>query len=65
MTTIGPLLHAVVRLRKPGGRCVFSVPHPCFNLNGTKLVLEVEDREGQLVEMYSLKVSNYLHVPPG
>ena len=65
MTTSTLRLHALARLLKPGGRFVFSVPHRCFNLNGTKLVLEVADREGQLVEMYALKVSNYLHVPSG
>ncbi len=65
MTTIEPLLRALVRLLRPGGRFVFTVPHPCFRLNGTRLVLELEDREGQLVETYSVKVSSYLHVPPG
>ncbi len=65
MTTIEPLLHALARLLKPGGRFVFSLPHPCFNLRATKLVLELEDREGQLVETYAVTVSNYLHVPPG
>lgn len=65
MTSIEPLLHALARLLKPGGRLIFTVPHPCFNLNGTRLVLEVEDREGQLVETYAVQVFNYLHVPPG
>ena len=47
------LLHALVRLLKPGGRVVFSLLQPCFHLHGTRLGLEVDDREGQLVEPYA------------
>lgn len=62
---IGPLLRALPRLLRPGGRFVFSVPHPAFNFPaGSKLALEEEDREGGLVEVRSVKVSNYLRVPP-
>jgi 2-polyprenyl-3-methyl-5-hydroxy-6-metoxy-1,4-benzoquinol methylase len=65
MPTIDPLLHALHRLLKPEGRFVFSVPHPAFNSNAVRLLLEEEDRDGALVETYSVKVSGYLHVPPG
>ena len=46
------LLHALVRLLNPGGRVVFSLLQPCFHLHGIKLVLEVDGREGYLVETY-------------
>ena len=63
MTMIEPLLHALTRLLKPGGRFVFSVPHPAFNIPaGTRLALEEEDRGGELVETRYVKVSNYLRV---
>ena len=64
MTTIEPLLRAVPRLLKPGGRFVFAVPHPCFNNNETRMSLEREDREGTLIERYAVQVANYLHQSP-
>ena len=53
LTTIGLPLHALVGLRKPGGGVVFSVHQPYFHLHGTKLILEVDDRKGHLVETYA------------
>jgi ubiquinone/menaquinone biosynthesis C-methylase UbiE len=65
MVTIDPLLRAVTRLLVPGGRFVFSVLHPAFNIAGaTTLGLEQEDRAGTIVETYYVRVSNYLHVSP-
>lgn len=62
---IGPLLRALPRLLKPTGRFVFSVPHPAFNFPlGSKAALEEEDRDGELVEVRYVKVSNYLRVSP-
>ncbi|HSH76946.1 MAG TPA: class I SAM-dependent methyltransferase [Herpetosiphonaceae bacterium] len=62
MPTVEPLLHALRRLLKPGGRFVFSVPHPAFNMpGGSKLGLEEDRAEG--IEAYYVKVSNYLRVP--
>jgi 2-polyprenyl-3-methyl-5-hydroxy-6-metoxy-1,4-benzoquinol methylase len=65
MPTIDPLMRALRRLLKPTGRFVFSVQHPAFNSNAIRLVLEGEDRDGALVETYSVEVTGYLHVPPG
>ncbi len=65
MPSIDPLMRVLRRLLKPEGRFVFSVQHPAFNSNAVRLVLEEEDREGTLVETYSIKVTGYLHVPPG
>lgn len=64
MPAIEPLLRALGRLLTPAGRFVFTLPHPAFNSpGGTRLALEEDDREGQLVETYSVKVINYLDVP--
>ncbi|MBI4198171.1 MAG: class I SAM-dependent methyltransferase [Chloroflexi bacterium] len=61
MTTIEPLLSALRELLVPGGRLVFSVLHPCFNnAHGTKLALEEEDREGELVETLYVKIHRYI-----
>jgi hypothetical protein len=65
MPVIDPLMRALRRLLKPKGRFVFSVQHPAFNSNAVRLVLEEEDRDGALVETYSVNVTAYLHVPPG
>jgi 2-polyprenyl-3-methyl-5-hydroxy-6-metoxy-1,4-benzoquinol methylase len=65
MPTVDPLMRALRRLLKPEGRFVFSVQHPAFNSNAIRLVLEEEDKDGALVVTYSVKVTGYLHVPPG
>lgn len=65
MLAIDPLMRVLRRLLKPKGRFVFSVQHPAFNSNAVRLSLEEEDRDGTLVETYSVKVTGYLHVPPG
>ncbi len=61
MAAIEPLMSALRRLLKPGGRFVFSVLHPCFNNpGGSTLVAEEQDREGGLRVVYSVKVSKYI-----
>ncbi len=65
MPVITPLLSALAKLIKPGGRFVFAIPHPCFNSNATRLALEEEDRGGELPETRSVRVNAYLQIPPG
>ncbi len=65
MTDIEPLFRAVTRLLAPGGRFVFSIPHPCYNSNAIRMSLEEEDRGGMLVETAAIKVVDYLDIPPG
>lgn len=62
--TIQPLLSALSRLLKLGGRFVFAVPHPCYNSSGITMLAEQEDRGGDLVTTHAIKVFDYLHVPP-
>jgi 2-polyprenyl-3-methyl-5-hydroxy-6-metoxy-1,4-benzoquinol methylase len=64
MATIEPLTSALARLLKPGGRFVFSVMHPCFNNTAMKKVVEEEDRAGELVTVYSVKISGYMGMAP-
>lgn len=61
MVTIDPLLQAVARLLKAKGRFVFTLTHPSFNSTTSKMALEQEDRNGQVVETYYIKVSDYLN----
>ena len=61
---IQPLMHALVRLLKPGCPFVFSVLHPAFNSAGMRMIAEREDVDGQLVERSGVVVHRYLHVEP-
>ncbi len=60
MADIGPLASALSRLLKPGGRFVFTVPHPCFNMASAKRAAEEEDRDGELRTHYYAKISEYM-----
>ena len=60
MAEIEPLMRALARLLRPGGRFVFSVIHPCFNNPHVIQVAEVVDREGEIATIYSVKVSGYM-----
>jgi SAM-dependent methyltransferase len=57
---VGPLLRALSRLLRPGGRFVFSIMHPCFNNAYTTHVAEMEDRDGETVYTYSIKIPRYM-----
>jgi 2-polyprenyl-3-methyl-5-hydroxy-6-metoxy-1,4-benzoquinol methylase len=60
MAEIEPLMCALARLLRPGGRFVFSVIHPCFNSAHTAHVAQLEDRGGEIVTTYSIKVFTYM-----
>jgi 2-polyprenyl-3-methyl-5-hydroxy-6-metoxy-1,4-benzoquinol methylase len=61
MATIDPLMCALSRLLRSGGRFVFSVLHPSFNSSdGCVMVAEQADLNGELVTLYSVKVSQYI-----
>jgi SAM-dependent methyltransferase len=60
MSEIVPLMRALARLLRSGGRFVFSIMHPCFNSVHTTLMGEQEDRQGSIVTTYSVKISGYM-----
>ena len=60
IATIQPLMNAVSKLLKVGGRFVFSQTHPCFNTAGIIRTAELEEKDGQITTIYSLKISQYL-----
>jgi purine nucleosidase len=60
MAEIRPLMHALSRLLRPGGHFVFSVIHPCFNHPHMAHMAEMEDRGGEIVTIYSVKVFGYM-----
>lgn len=59
MAAIDPLFMALTRLLKPGRPFVFSVMHPCFNTVHTNLIAEEQDRNGELVTTFSVRVFKY------
>lgn len=60
MAEIEPMFAAVARLLKPGGRFVFSIPHPSFNNAYIRKALEETDREGELVVETAIKITGYI-----
>jgi 2-polyprenyl-3-methyl-5-hydroxy-6-metoxy-1,4-benzoquinol methylase len=60
LAEIRPLLRALSELIRPGGRFVFSVLHPCFNNPHMIQMAEMEDRAGEIVTVYSVKVFGYM-----
>jgi 2-polyprenyl-3-methyl-5-hydroxy-6-metoxy-1,4-benzoquinol methylase len=60
MAEIGPLMQALSKLLRPGGRFVFSVIHPCFNNPHMSHVAEMEERDGNFVTTYSVKIYGYM-----
>jgi 2-polyprenyl-3-methyl-5-hydroxy-6-metoxy-1,4-benzoquinol methylase len=60
MADVRPLMEALSSLLRPAGRFVFSVLHPCFNNPAIVQTGELQDRGGEVVTTYSVKVSRYL-----
>src|SRR5437660_7658765 len=61
MADIQPLFLALTKLLKPAGCLVFSLLHPCFNSGRVVQIREREDVAGQIVDRYSVRVSDYIH----
>jgi SAM-dependent methyltransferase len=60
MAEIEPLMKALASLLRTNGRFVFSVMHPSFNNPSIVQMGEMEDRSGELVTTYSVKIPRYL-----
>ena len=66
MPVIEPLIMATRRLLTTRGRFVFSIQHPAFNSNATRLCAEsVTLDDGNEVAMHSVRITSYLTTPPG
>jgi SAM-dependent methyltransferase len=59
MAAIEPLAAALPRILRAGGRFVFSITHPCFNTSGVRLVRELEDAGGELIERAGVVITRY------
>lgn len=58
--TIDPLLRALQVLLKPGGRFVFSISHPCFNSNGSRMTAELINEAGRTEQIFGVHITRYL-----
>jgi SAM-dependent methyltransferase len=59
LPTIDPLLRAVRQLLVPGGPFVFSVSHPCFNSNGSRMTAELINEGGRTEQVFGVHVTAY------
>ncbi|MFT3786994.1 MAG: class I SAM-dependent methyltransferase [Tepidisphaeraceae bacterium] len=59
LPTIDPLVQAVRRVLKQGGRFVWSVGHPCFHTNEAVKVGTQIDGEGEPVQTFGCLVTRY------
>ena len=60
MAEIEPLFRTLFRLLKPGGCFVFSMMHPCFNQAHSALFCEREEKDGEEVTTFGVRVSGYM-----
>ena len=60
MIVIDPLLDSLAELLKPGGRFVFSLPHPCFNANDMKFTADLEIRQDHTEQTFGVEIRKYL-----
>lgn len=65
MPVIEPLLNGLRQVMKPAGRFVFTIQHPAFNSNATRLGVEEDFPEGRVENRHFVKVYDYHHVLPG
>mgnify|MGYP001820689512 CR=1 FL=1 len=60
MPEIAPLMRAAYALLKPGGCFVFSLVHPAFFQTNAIRFAEMVEREGELVTVYGMKITQYM-----
>ncbi len=57
---VDPLFRSLPKLLKPGGIFVFAVTHPAFNNASAVRMVEQMDVDGEIKEIYSVKISRYM-----
>ena len=60
MAEIEPLFRSLAELLMPRGCFLFSMMHPCFNQAHATRFGEIEDRDGELITTYGVRVSGYM-----
>jgi len=57
---LAPLLQVLRTLIKPGGHFVYSISHPCFNSNGSRMTAELINEGGRVEQVFGVHISRYL-----
>ncbi|HEX8913508.1 MAG TPA: class I SAM-dependent methyltransferase [Humisphaera sp.] len=60
LPTVAPLFRAARRLLGPAGRFVYSVSHPCFNSNGSRMTAELVNEGGRTAQVFGVHITRYL-----
>lgn len=60
LPTIAPLFRVVRGMLTPGGPFVFSVAHPCFNSNHSRMTAELVNEDGKLEQRFGVEITKYL-----
>lgn len=64
VAVVGPMFEAVRGLLKPGGAFVCSLTHPCFQAPYAVRYAEQEDRDGEMIKRFGIKIECYLTPQP-
>ena len=64
MGEIRPMFGTVHGLLKPGGVFVCSLTHPCFQAPYATRYVEQEDRDGEMIRKFGIKIERYLTPQP-
>ena len=64
MAEISPMFGTVYGLLKPGGVFVCRLTHPCFQAPYAVRYAEQEDRDGEMVKKFGIKIERYLTPQP-
>lgn len=57
---IDPLFRAARTLIKPAGRFVFSISHPCFNSNASRMTAELINECGRTEQVFGVQITKYI-----
>jgi SAM-dependent methyltransferase len=60
LPTIDPLLRALRVLLKPDGQFVFSISHPCFNSNRSRMTAELINEGGRTEQVFGVHITEYM-----
>jgi len=60
MSDIEVLARELPQHLTPSARFVFTTMHPCFNHVGCRMSIEEEDRDGDLITTYGVRVTRYM-----
>ena len=60
MLEIEPLAGAIPHLLRHGGRFVFSVTHPCFNMSDMRRIATESEEGGVVSETFGIEIRRYL-----